>query len=205
MIPLTPLLATVLFLLPGTTAQEGCEPACPLSAAEARTDLEYLLAQVERHHPQPFRLVSRTEWEESIRRIAAAPERREPAAFQAAVLGLLARMGDGELERLTHATFVGEPTAAPPNHHADATSFELPHSGIEVETSTLYWQKSDPRDQRRWMHPDIPAPITFIDWKADVDPALEAIKSHLRSLPDSLPERPTPRNWTRGSQRPALP
>ncbi|MFW6085401.1 MAG: hypothetical protein ACODAA_09320 [Gemmatimonadota bacterium] len=110
-----------------------------------------------------------------------------------------------ELERLTHATFVGEPTAAPPNHFADAASFELPHSKIEVETSTLYWQKSDPRDDRRWIHPDIAAPIEFEHWRADMDPAVASIERDLQNLPSSFPERPSIRNWTRESQQPARP
>jgi hypothetical protein len=81
------------------------------------------------------------------------------------------------LERHTHALFVGEPTGATPNHFGDTRTVTLPHSGIEVEISTLYWQNSDPRDDRPWITPDLRAPLSSRDFFAHRDPALERIRS----------------------------
>ena len=88
------------------------------------------------------------------------------------------------LERHTYATFVGEPTGSRPNHYGDTREVELPASGLIVEISELYWQQSDPRDDRPWITPDLPAPLTFDDFLARRDPALEAVRSFVVS--DSL-------------------
>lgn len=79
-----------------------------------------------------------------------------------------------QLERYTHALFVGAPTGATPNHFGDTEEFTLPASGIEVEISALYWQNSDPRDMRPWITPDLPATPSASDYLAVHDAALEA-------------------------------
>ncbi|MBZ0266735.1 tetratricopeptide repeat protein [bacterium] len=88
--------------------------------------------------------------------------------FSAAMCGTI------DLERQTNALFVGEPTGASPNHHGDAVAITLPHTGLVVNISSLYWQNSDPRDMRPWLEPDVPAELTWPDYAAGRDPALEA-------------------------------
>lgn len=105
----------------------------------------------------------------------------------------------GDVEANTHALFVGEPTGSPVNQYGDSRRVSLPASGVEVRISTLYWQKSDPRDPRPWVAPDLPAPIRFADWLAGRDPALEAIFAY-RHDPSERGLAPNT-NWQRPSQR----
>ena len=106
-----------------------------------------------------------------------------------------------DLERNTQATFVGEPTAAPANHYADVEIVDLPNSGIRPEISALYWQKSDPRDTRVALFPDIRAPLTWDDFLRGRDPALEAIRALDAEDPRLNRQRPPVFNWLRDSQR----
>lgn len=113
------------------------------------------------------------------------------------------------LEKHTNAIFVGEPTAAPPGYNAEAEVFHLPHSRFEVELSRYRWVNSDPRDRRRWMHPDIEAPMTFAAYASSRDPAFEAIRNALAK--GALPQPQSRRgswhtyfNWARPSQKPAI-
>ena len=69
-----------------------------------------------------------------------------------------------DMELNTRATFVGEPTGETPNMWGDPVSLRLPNSGIVVQTSTLWWQMEDPRDQRPFRAPDIAAPMSFTDY-----------------------------------------
>ena len=80
-----------------------------------------------------------------------------------------------ELEKYTNAIFVGEPTAATPNHFGDARNVVLPNSKISIRASTLWWQDLDPRDNRKWTAPQIAAELTSADYKANIDPAMAAI------------------------------
>lgn len=107
-----------------------------------------------------------------------------------------------DLERETRALFVGGPTGAGPNHCGDATSFVLPASRATVRCSTLAWQKSDPRDARSAILPDLPVEERFEEWLAGRDPALEAA---LAFDPDcelarETAQTPPNRRWTRASQ-----
>lgn len=79
-----------------------------------------------------------------------------------------------DLERHTNTLFVGEPTGARPNHYGESTRFALPHSGLTVGYSSLYWQYSDPRDTRPWVPPHLAAELTSADYAANRDPALQA-------------------------------
>ena len=80
-----------------------------------------------------------------------------------------------ELEKYTNAIFVGEPTAATPNHFGDARNVVLPNSKISIRASTLWWQDMDPRDTRKWTAPQIAAELSSADYKANIDPAMAAI------------------------------
>ncbi len=89
-----------------------------------------------------------------------------------------AMMACNSLEKHTQALFVGEPTGAPPNHYGDAQRFSLPNNGATIFCSTVAWGWiPDPQDTRKWIAPDIAAPITFKDYRTGRDPALEAILS----------------------------
>jgi hypothetical protein len=78
-----------------------------------------------------------------------------------------------DLERMTEAVFVGEPTGGKANSYGDSRKIVLPHSGITVRVSILWWQV-DERDRRPWSAPAVAAEMTFADYRANRDPALEA-------------------------------
>ena len=78
-------------------------------------------------------------------------------------------------ERYTDATFVGEPTGSSPNFVGEETPFTLPYSKIVANVSDLYWESSWPQDHRKWIAPQIYLPPTFASYRANRDPALEAI------------------------------
>ena len=60
-----------------------------------------------------------------------------------------------DLEQNTNAIFLGEPTGGSPNGYGDSRKVVLPDSGLTVRVSTLYWQKSDPRDKRTTLEPHV--------------------------------------------------
>jgi hypothetical protein len=88
-----------------------------------------------------------------------------------------------DLQRETHALFVGEPTGAAPNSPGDPAHVRLPASGLVVRISTVLWQGSDPRDPRAFIAPDVPAMPNWADWLGHRDPALAAIEAYRRSEP----------------------
>jgi len=79
-----------------------------------------------------------------------------------------------ELEHYTNALFVGEPSGGKANSYGDSRKIILPHSGITVRVSTLWWQV-DERDKRQWKSPDIAAELTSSDYRNNLDPALQAV------------------------------
>jgi hypothetical protein len=81
-----------------------------------------------------------------------------------------------DLELNTNAIFAGEPTGESPNQWGDPRDVKLPNSGIIVQVSTLWWQLEDPRDNRSYRKPDLPAPLTFTDYANDIDPVMQAIE-----------------------------
>ena len=85
-----------------------------------------------------------------------------------------------DIERNSSAIFVGEPTGAPPNHFGETRVLKLPRSGITVLHSTLYWQGSDPRDNRPWSDPSVHAELSSRDYRASRDPALDSIAAIIR-------------------------
>lgn len=80
-----------------------------------------------------------------------------------------------DMELNTNALFAGEPTGEAPNMWGDPASVKLPNSGIIVQVATLWWQLADPRDQRPFRAPDIPAAMRFVDYANNADPVLSAI------------------------------
>jgi hypothetical protein len=98
-----------------------------------------------------------------------------------------------DLQRETHALFVGEPTGAGPNSPGDPVDVRLPVSGLVARVSTVYWQGSDPRDPREFIAPDLPATPTWADWLAHRDPALGAINAYRPSQTE--PDVPPNTRW----------
>jgi len=85
-----------------------------------------------------------------------------------------AQMLLNELENYTDAVFVGEPSASRGNAYGDSKRIVLPNSRLTVRVSSLYWQQSDPRDTRPYIDVNVPAALTYGDYAAGRDPALEA-------------------------------
>ena len=87
------------------------------------------------------------------------------------------------LEEHTQTLFVGEPTGGRPNHYGDNQPVALPHHpDILVFVSHWAWQARLPWDDRPWIAPHIPAPLTSADYRENRDPALAAILAY-RSEP----------------------
>lgn len=80
-----------------------------------------------------------------------------------------------DVDRLTNATFVGEPSGSRPNSIGESTRVVLPYSKLVVGISTRVWQHSYPRDRRIWIAPDVPAEMSSADYFAGRDPSLEAV------------------------------
>lgn len=79
------------------------------------------------------------------------------------------------IEAFTDAIFVGEPSSSSPNFTGEESETMLPYSGLILSISNRYWQNSDPTDTRAWIAPDVPVMMTFEDYAAGRDPALDAI------------------------------
>jgi tetratricopeptide (TPR) repeat protein len=80
-----------------------------------------------------------------------------------------------KLEWLLNPIFVGEPTGSAPNFTGEGTGTVLPYSGIQMGISNRMHMNSDWEDQRVWIAPHIPVPLTSADFFAGRDPTLQAI------------------------------
>lgn len=96
-----------------------------------------------------------------------------------------------DLERHTRVLFAGEPTGSSPNHYGEVGQITLPHSGLSISVSTLWWQMSDPIDDRPWIVPDLPARLSSGDYAHNHDPSLDAALRHKvdASAPLEYPDR----------------
>jgi hypothetical protein len=95
-----------------------------------------------------------------------------------------------DLQKYSMALFVGEPSGSKGNTYGDSRQIQLPNSGITVRASVYYWQDWSPFVTRQWTAPDIAAEMTFADYRANKDPALDAALSHVevKSLTAQLRE-----------------
>ncbi|HEY2034780.1 MAG TPA: hypothetical protein VGH02_13945, partial [Rhizomicrobium sp.] len=82
-----------------------------------------------------------------------------------------------DLERLSNAIFIGEPTAGAPNSWGDPKRVTLPNSGLVARISTIYWRDWTTNLTRPWIAPDIRAPVSSADYFAGRDPAVAAALS----------------------------
>jgi hypothetical protein len=86
-----------------------------------------------------------------------------------------------DLDRLSNAVFVGEPASSKPSSFGDAYRMPMPNSGINVRSSIYYWQQGQNRDPYTWI--DVAAPLTFADYAAGRDPAVEAALAYVPPKP----------------------
>ena len=77
-----------------------------------------------------------------------------------------------DLEKYTNTLFVGEPTGGKVNSYGDSRKITLPHSGITVRVSSLWWQE-DERDTRQSTAPHIAAELTFEDYRNNNRPCAQ--------------------------------
>jgi len=80
-----------------------------------------------------------------------------------------------DLNRLTNAVIVGEPSGSRPNAISEAGWFKLPNSGLTGLVSTQFHQTSKAEDHRIWIAPHIPTSLSSAEYFAGIDPSLEAI------------------------------
>lgn len=90
-----------------------------------------------------------------------------------------------DLRRLGEPTFVGEPTGSRPNQFGDHDPVVLPHSGLVVMVSTVLWQDGGKQNHAPWTSPDVPAELSFAQYREGFDPAMDAVLRY-RSIADAL-------------------
>ncbi len=80
-----------------------------------------------------------------------------------------------DVDRLTKATFVGEPTGGFVRGYGDTVSVLLPKSGINVRIAARYWDfGKGSGDKRLAINPDRRVNVTIADFLAGRDPVLAA-------------------------------
>lgn len=85
------------------------------------------------------------------------------------------------LERFTNPIFVGEPTGSSPNFVGEEEPLTLPYSKMVINVSDLYWQSSWPFDKRPWIAPLLYTPPSFEYFRANRDPAMEAVMEYVET------------------------
>lgn len=80
-----------------------------------------------------------------------------------------------DINRLTDAIIVGEPSGSRPNHLGEAGWFKLPYSGVWGIISSQYHQASKAEDHRIWIAPHIPVSQSSDSYFTGKDPAMEQI------------------------------
>jgi hypothetical protein len=78
------------------------------------------------------------------------------------------------LDMLTDVIFVGEPTSSRPVHVGDEAMVRLPYSGIVGSIAAYLHHDAISRDARVWIAPDAPVGLSWADYAAGKDPALDA-------------------------------
>ena len=79
-----------------------------------------------------------------------------------------------QVDRLTNAVFVGEPSGSRPNFVGEDTSLLLPWSGLRGSLSSRTHRVSS-KDERMWIPPEMPVASTGTDWLAGRDTGMDAI------------------------------
>jgi tetratricopeptide (TPR) repeat protein len=84
--------------------------------------------------------------------------------------------------RITNALVIGEPSSSRPFFIGESAGFTLPYSKVTGTISTRL-HTVNAFDQRVWIAPDIPVPVTAADYFANKDAALGAILDVIKSSP----------------------
>lgn len=92
-----------------------------------------------------------------------------------------------DIERLTNAILVGEPSGSRPNALSEAGWFQLPHSGITGIVSSQFHQSGSAEDHRIWLAPHVPVSLSSKHYFAGQDPAMDEVVGIIK---DSKPEPP---------------
>jgi hypothetical protein len=90
-----------------------------------------------------------------------------------------------DLRRFGEPTFVGEPTGSRPNQFGDHEPVVLPHSGLVVMVSTVFWQDAGKQNHASSTSPDVPAELSFGQYREGFDPAMDAVLRY-RSIAEAL-------------------
>ncbi len=80
-----------------------------------------------------------------------------------------------ELHTYTEAVFVGEPTSENINFYGDNRAVELPNSGLTPRLSFAWWQDKPQWENQDWLPPNLATDLSFAQYVANEDPALDAI------------------------------
>jgi hypothetical protein len=118
-----------------------------------------------------------------IEKLAAMPRFQSPGSLFVIVgrrtfsSGLLNAI---DLRDKAKAIVVGEPTGGKPNCYGEVQSFELPNSGLPVSYSTKFFRTTDHGTPS--LMPDLPAELSYADFAAGVDPAMEAIEQQVKRV-----------------------
>ncbi|MEX2963840.1 hypothetical protein [Microbulbifer sp. TYP-18] len=80
-----------------------------------------------------------------------------------------------DINRLTDAIIVGEPSGSRPNHLGEAGWFKLPYSGVWGIISSQYHQASKAEDHRIWIAPHLPVSLSSVSYFSGEDPAMKQI------------------------------
>lgn len=80
-----------------------------------------------------------------------------------------------DLDRLTDAIIVGEPSGSRPNHLGEAGWFKLPYSGVWGIISSQYHQASKAEDHRIWIAPHLPVTLSSESYFSGEDSAMKQI------------------------------
>lgn len=80
-----------------------------------------------------------------------------------------------DIDRLTDAVIVGEPSGSRPNHLGEAGWFRLPYSGVWGIISSQYHQASSAEDHRIWVAPHMPVTLSSKSYFSGEDPAMKQI------------------------------
>lgn len=87
-----------------------------------------------------------------------------------------------DVDRLTNAVFVGEPSSSTPLMiGGDENEVPLPYSGISAFIASTSWALTTPRDTRQWVAIDIPVSLTAKDYFANRDPLMETVTALIES------------------------
>jgi len=76
-----------------------------------------------------------------------------------------------DLDYAVHPVFVGEPSGGAPNQYGGAALTFLPAAKVMLRVAPGYWHKT-PEDPRLTIDPQVPAPLSSVDFFAGRDPAL---------------------------------